>query len=176
MITNLFTQKLGLKIENEYSDASGKWKQADDGSAEIEVLEFLYALVRMLKPENICETGSYFGLSTCALAQGLKDNRQGKIVSIEWEKQHVEKTKKNLAKLGLLSFVQMEHKSSLDYQPDRMFDFLYLDTELNLRFHELARYWDNLKEGGFVLIHDLPNTLCNGNINPEHPECKNWPV
>ena len=161
MITNLFTRKLGLKIENEYSDASGKWKQFDDGSAELSVLEFLYALVRMIKPENICETGSYFGLSTCALAQGLKDNGQGKIVSVEWEKQHVETTKKNLAKLGLLSFVQMEHKSSLDYVPDRMFDFLYLDTECHLRFSELNLYWNNLKLGGIIAIHDLHAHLGN---------------
>ena len=58
LITEKIQKELKLKIEPEVSDPTKRWHCFDSGSAEIEVLEFLYALVRLMKPENIFETGS----------------------------------------------------------------------------------------------------------------------
>ena len=53
---------------------------------------------------------------------------------------------------------------------------MFLDTELNLRFHELVKFSPYLDEGGYIFIHDMPRTLCQGNVNLDHPEIPNWPV
>ena len=57
----------------------------DSMTAEFEVLEFLKTLVTTTKPELIVETGSFMGVSTLWLAQGLKENGFGKIVSCEYD-------------------------------------------------------------------------------------------
>ena len=31
------------------------------------------------------------------------------------------------------------------------------------------------QEGGFIIIHDLPEDMCQGNINPDHPDFPSWP-
>ena len=38
-----------------------KWNKWDDASAEVETIEFLYSLVRLIKPKLIVETGPFIG-------------------------------------------------------------------------------------------------------------------
>lgn len=40
---------------------------------------------------------------------------------------------------------------------------------------QLVKFFPHVKEGGYIGIHDLPNTLCQGNVNPDHPEMKSYP-
>ena len=49
------------------------------GFAELEVLEFLYALVFLFKPSNLLETGTGHGFGTLALAKGVSRNGFGKL-------------------------------------------------------------------------------------------------
>ena len=65
--------------------------------------------------------------------------------------------------------------SSLDYIPTGYYELMFLDTEPDIRFKELVRFYPYLSYGGFVGIHDLPRSFCKGNINPDHPEIKDWP-
>ena len=41
----------------------GRWEVHDGTASEIEMTDFLYGLVRMLKPKLIVETGTYRGAS-----------------------------------------------------------------------------------------------------------------
>ena len=59
----------------------------DSMSAEVEVLDFLKALVITLKPELVVETGTFSGLSTLRIAEGLKANGVGKIITCEYDPQ-----------------------------------------------------------------------------------------
>ena len=54
-------------------------------TAEAEVLEFLRTLVTTLKPELIVETGSFLGVSTLWMAEGMRANGFGKIISCEFD-------------------------------------------------------------------------------------------
>ena len=52
---------------------------------------------------------------------------------------------------------------------------MFLDSEPYFRFQELRKFFPHLLEGGYVFIHDTPRSLCQGNVNPDHPEFKSWP-
>jgi predicted O-methyltransferase YrrM len=73
----------------------------DTMTAEVEVLEFLTCLVTTLKPSLIVETGSFLGISTLALAQGLQNNGFGKIISCEFDSKVFAKAKERIDESGL---------------------------------------------------------------------------
>jgi len=155
LITKYFSEKLGIEVIPEVNDWSKKWHCYDSGGVECEVGELLYSLARVIKPQNVLETGLYSAVSTMYICQALKDNGFGHLQSFEIEEEHIKRSTERLKKLDLFDWVTIHHQSSLDYTPDRQFEIFCLDSEPWLRFHELARFFPNLKEGGFALIHDL---------------------
>ena len=72
-----------ISLHPEVSDWTGKnFMMFDDGGVELEVGEFLYGLVRVMKPENILTTGVYTGISDMYIAQALVDNGTGKSTAL----------------------------------------------------------------------------------------------
>lgn len=152
----------------------GQFQSFNSGGVEAEVGEFLYALVRNLKPENVLETGTHLGVSSSYIGQALKDNGFGKLTTLEILEENKVQAEKLWRQLGLENITCLLEKS-VDFSPIANYDFIFLDSEPEIRFKELVRFYINLKEGGYFGIHDLPPDLCEGNINPDHPEYKNWP-
>ncbi len=173
MTTNVTTEvawRLGLSIAEEpvrpmltTGKISGQYYCFDDGTAEIEVLEFLYALVRLVKPENILETGTYWGLSTGYMALGLRDNKMGHLDTVEWESQHIDKANISWDILNVEEYITCHYMSSLEFKPERKYELVFLDTEPQIRFAELDRFWDNIIPGGIIVIHDLNWNMGEGN-------------
>lgn len=161
-------------IQPESTDS--RYSCYDDGSAELEVLEFLKAFVKLQKPEKIFETGCYKGWSSTYMAKGLKENSNGHLVTLEIESQHISTAKERWIKHGVTDYITVNQTPSLDFKTNDKFELMFLDSEPNLRFRELVRFYNNLKEGGYVFIHDFPNGLCQGNINSDHPDFKHWPI
>ncbi len=146
-----------LTVQPEINDWTGKnYQMMNTGSIEIEVGEFLYGLVRVLKPQYILDTGTHFGVSAAYMAQGLFDNDlEGHVFSLEHDIYFHQKSQDLWNNLGLFSFITGIHGKSLDYVPSREYDLILLDTEPDLRFNELVMFYPYLKPGGFVFIHDL---------------------
>ncbi len=61
-----------IKKVPEYRDEGLGYEAFNDGSVEVEIGEFLHGMVRLLKPRYILESGTYFGISSSYLAQGLR--------------------------------------------------------------------------------------------------------
>lgn len=162
-----------LKVIEEPTNAL--YKAFNDGSTEIETSELLYAFVRRLKPEHILETGTYKGISSSYMASALKANKRGHLMTLEIDQFHIDTAKRLWEALSLTPFITSRRISSLEYKPDVLFDFMFLDSEPHLRFDEFVRFYSYLRDGGSAWIHDLPETLCQGNINQDHPEIKSWP-
>lgn len=147
----------------------------DDGGVETEVGEFLYGLVRMTKPERILETGLYSAISCMYMAAAVKDNEFGHIDTVEYEQEHIKRSKRRLIDTGLEKHVTVYQQDAREFVTSYMYDFMFLDTEPQIRFQELIKFYPSLKPGGFVFIHDLPRDMCQGNVNPDHPEIESWP-
>jgi len=164
-----------IKLQPEVSQPDGFYQCFDSGGVECQVGEFLYGMMRIMQPEQVLTTGIYTGISDMYIAQALKDNGHGASTAIEYEEHHINRAKELWSRVGVLDKITVVHGSSLEYQTDKKFDFIFLDTEPGIRFQELVKFYDNLKYGGYFGIHDLPRTLCQGNFNPDHPEIKSYP-
>lgn len=60
-----------------------RWSMIEGNGAEVEVLHFLEALVVLLKPRIVVETGTYLGWSAGALARGCHANGFGHVWTYE---------------------------------------------------------------------------------------------
>lgn len=162
-----------LNISPESTDI--RYSKFDDGGVETEIGMLLYAFVLTIKPQYILETGCYTGISAMYMGQALKENKTGRIRTLEISPEHKERAEKLWKSIGLEEYIQCILQDSLNFEPSMPIDFLFLDSEPGIRFAELVKFYPYLKEGGYVFIHDLPPTFCQGNINPDHPEFKDWP-
>lgn len=172
-VTKYFTDR-GLKLIPEPTDS--RFLCVDDGGVEVETGEFLYGFVRRLKPQSVLETGTYTGVSSLYMAKALQDNGFGHLHTVEYEQYHIDRAQELWNKMGVFNFVTVVKSDSLKFNPDKQYQLMFLDTEMFLRFKELVRFYSNLDEGGYIIIHDMPRSLCQGNSNPDHPDFKNWPV
>lgn len=166
-----------LKVQPEVADSEDKgYLMFDDGGVEVEVGEFLYGLVKLLKPVHILETGTYTGVSSMYMAKALNENNIGSLLTLEVENTHKLRAERLWNSVGVAQNVDCQLQASLDFQPPAyQYDLLFLDSEPMYRFAELVKFFPYLKEGGYAGIHDLPNSLCQGNFNPDHPEMKSYP-
>ena len=95
-----------------------RWSMYDSMTAEVEVLEFLRTLITTLKPNLVVETGSFLGVSTLWIAEGLKRNGFGKVVSCEFDPVVYAKALENVANSGLAEWSDLRNESSLEMQVD----------------------------------------------------------
>lgn len=143
------------------------------GGVEVEVGEFLYGFIRMIKPDNVLELGTHRGISAASIGLGLRDNGRGKITTIEYEPQHHAEANVLFAQMKILPFVNSLMQDATTFKTDELYDFIFSDTEPHLRFNEFLRYWKNLKPGGFIGIHDLHEGM--GQTGQVVNGMKDWP-
>lgn len=146
---------LEIHNEGEWSNSISEYSAFNDGGVECETGEFFYSLVRLMKPENILETGTHLGIGASYMGLGLKDNDKGNITTLEFIPELRERAIVRFKALGLDNFVTSILGDATKYVPDALYDVVFLDTEPQTRFFELTRYFDHVKEGGLIFIHDL---------------------
>lgn len=146
-----------LKIENEVGDSTGRYTMFNDGGVECEVGEFLYGLVRMMKPMHILETGTHKGVGAAYMGMALKANGNGGLTTLEFLDPHIATAKALIRKLGLEMQVNIVKEDARQYVVDHRteLDILFLDTEPQTRFEELLRFYPHVRPGGIIMIHDL---------------------
>jgi predicted O-methyltransferase YrrM len=111
---------------------------ADGGSTEYEILNWLHSSIRLLKPQNILETGGWEGLGTIALAHACKLNGFGKVTCLEIDPRQCVRIEQVLEESHLSQFVEVQCMSSLDYlsQSSKIFDIGFFDSETTIRATE----------------------------------------
>jgi hypothetical protein len=76
-----------LQPEKTPGEIAGKsaqlWSMFHGNTAETEVLDFLYTLVRLVKPKHAVETGTWLGRSAVAIASAPRDNGFGHLISLD---------------------------------------------------------------------------------------------
>jgi prolipoprotein diacylglyceryl transferase len=136
-----------------------RWRMYDSMSAEVEVLDFLKSLVRTLKPELVVETGTFTGLSTLRIAEGLRENGFGRVVSCEYDKKVFDAAEKRFAESGLGQWIEARNESSLETKIEGRIDLLFCDSDAPLREREVRRFLPQISPHGIIVLHDASTSL-----------------
>lgn len=131
-----------------------RWHMYDSMTAEAEVLEFLRSLVTTMKPSLIIETGSFLGVSTVWMAEGLRQNGFGRIVSCEFDPVVFAKAQEKIAASGLTEWIDLRNGSSLDLEVPGPIDLFFSDSDLDIREQEVRRFLPQISPNGLILMHD----------------------
>ena len=136
-----------------------RWSMYDSMTAEVEVLEFLRTLITTLKPNLVVETGSFLAVSTLWIAEGLKRNGFGKVVSCEFDPVVYAKARENVASSGLAEWIDLRNESSLEMQVNGEIDLLFSDSDPPIREQEVKRFLPQIRPYGMILMHDASSHL-----------------
>lgn len=154
------TNQHGPVVQTEFHRATPeclhpeRWHMYDGMTAEIEVLEFLKAVVTTLKPQLVVETGTFMGLSTLAIAKGLKENGFGRVISCEADPRVFAKAKERFRDSGLAQWIECRNQPSLETQVDGTIDLFFSDSDIPLREQEVRRFLPQINPHGLILMHN----------------------
>jgi predicted O-methyltransferase YrrM len=123
------------------------------------VLEFLRTLVTTLKPALIVETGSFLGVSTLWMAEGLRANGFGKIVSCEFDPLVFAKAREKIDASGLGEFIELRNESSLEMKVEGTIDIFFSDSDVDIRAAEVRRFLPQIRPTGLILMHDASSHM-----------------
>lgn len=157
--------KQGPVVQTEYSKSTPecphpeRWRMLDSLSAEVEVLEFLQALVTTLKPNLVLETGTFMGVSTLRIAEGLKANGFGKVITCEIDPVVFAKAKQRIDGSGLGKWIEYRNESSLETKVSGTIDILFSDSAWETREPEVRHFLPQINPHGIILMHDASSHL-----------------
>ncbi len=136
-----------------------RWSMYDSMTAEVEVLEFLRTIVTTIKPELVVETGTFSGISTLWIAEGLKANGRGRVVTCEHDPIVFAKAKQRIDSSGLANWIECRNESSLELKVDDTIDLLFSDSDMPIREQEVRRFLPQVNPQGLILMHDASSHL-----------------
>ena len=136
-----------------------RWHMFDSMSAEVEVLEFVRTLVTTMKPNLVVETGTFLGVSTIWIAEALKHNGFGRVVTCEYDREVFAKAKERIAASGLADWIECYNTSSLELDVKGPIDLLFSDSDMPVREREVRRFLPQMNPHGLILMHDASSHL-----------------
>ncbi len=136
-----------------------RWSMFDSMTAEAEVLEFLRTVVTTIKPELVVETGTFSGISTLWIAEGLKANGRGRVITCEFDPQVYENAMARITKSGLAEWIELRNESSLEMKIKGTIDLFFSDSDMPIREQEIRRFLPQINPYGLILMHDASSHL-----------------
>jgi predicted O-methyltransferase YrrM len=136
-----------------------RWHMYDSMTAEVEVLDFLKSIVTTIKPELVVETGTFSGLSTLRIAEGLKANNLGRVVTCEYDAKVFAAAKERFAASGLAEWIDARNESSLEMKVDGRIDLLFCDSDAPIREQEVRKFLPQMNPHGLILMHDASSSM-----------------
>ncbi len=158
-------ERTGDRVQAEYHRPTPecphpeRWSMYDSMTAEVEVLEFLRTVVTTIKPELVVETGTFSGISTLWIAEGLKANGRGKVITCEFDPVVFANAKTRIENSGLADWIECRNESSLEMKVDGQVDLLFSDSDLPVREQEVRRFLPQMSPYGLILMHDASSHL-----------------
>ena len=136
-----------------------RWSMYDPMTAEVEVLEFLRCLVTTIKPELVVETGSFSGISTLWIAEGLKQNGHGKVITCEIDPLVYANAKQRFEASDVAPWIECRNESSLEMKVEGTIDLFFSDSEPSIREQEVRRFLPQINPYGIIAVHDASSHL-----------------
>lgn len=169
------TSKLYQKFGESFDPADkNSYKQLEDNLTSKS--QILYFLVRKIKPAKVLETGVAAGESTAYILQAIKDNKKGKLYSIDlpfqWyiygnHKLHLDSLPagkmpgylipENLKKNWTLILGNTYEKLPPLLKKLKQIDIFFHDSEHSDKamMFEYTQAWPTIKRGGYLLSDDI---------------------
>ncbi len=136
-----------------------RWSMYDSMTAEVEVLEFVRGVVTTIKPELVVETGTFSGISTLWIAEGLKANGRGKVITCEYDPLVYANAKQRIESSEFSRWIECRNESSLEMKIDGTIDLLFSDSDMPIREQEVRRFLPQMNSNGVILMHDASSHL-----------------
>src|SRR4029077_12131689 len=122
-----------LQPEQTAREIDGKaaqlWSMFDGFTAETEVLDFLYTLVRLTKPERRLDISTWLGRSAVAIGSAMRDNGFGKLISLELDPEAAKCALTEIGTAGLCDWVEVVVEQSLTFESQNELEFALLDSD-----------------------------------------------
>jgi len=131
----------------------------DSMTAEVEVLEFLRCVVTTIKPRLVVETGTFMGISTIWIAEGLKQNGFGKVITCEYDPLVFAKAKARIDASAVADWIECRNESSLEMRVAGTIDLLFSDSDMPVREQEVRHFLPQVNPYGVILMHDASSHL-----------------
>jgi predicted O-methyltransferase YrrM len=136
-----------------------RWSMYDSMTAEVEVLEFLRTLVMTIKPSLVVETGTFMGVSTLWIAEALRLNGFGRIITCEQDAKLYQAARQKFDASELCGLIELRNESSLEMEVDGTIDLFFSDSDMPIREQEVRRYLPQISPFGLILMHDASSHL-----------------
>lgn len=121
----------------------------------LEVGKLLGLLIRIIDAKNVLEFGTCLGYSTVWIAEALKETG-GKFISIEYDKNFYEETKKNIELAGLSDVVELilGDASKVIETIEGSFDLILQDSDKSLYSTMLEKCISLTRKNGLIIADD----------------------
>lgn len=136
-----------------------RWSMYDSMTAEVEVLEFLRTLVTTTKPNLVVETGTFLGVSTLWIAEAMRLNGFGRIISCEYDPRVFAAAKEKIDASEFSNLIDLRNESSLEMKVEGTIDLFFSDSDMPIREQEVRRYLPQISPFGLILMHDASSHL-----------------
>ena len=136
-----------------------RWHMYDSMTAEVEVLDFLKTLITTIKPELVVETGTFSGLSTLRIAEGLQANGFGQVITCEYDPAVFAAAKKRFDSSSLGQWIDARNESSLELKVEGRIDLLFCDSDTAIREQEVRHFLPQITPHGLILMHDASSSM-----------------
>lgn len=125
-----------------YRIFDGEFRQM---AVTLEDAEFLYALVRLVKPERVLELGTGRGVSARFIAAALAENGHGELTTVEPDRALRDAAREFLG--GVAVVAGWADRQDLDW------DMVFIDSGYQTRADDISA-WLNNGYRGLVVVHD----------------------
>lgn len=131
-----------------YIESDPRYSAPDAMATEYEVADFMYGLVRLLKPEVLIETGCYRGDMSVVIGKALLANGSGCLYTCDTDPEMVNITENRVKNLPV-KVIQCTGHSLCNYTES--VDLAFLDSSGD-RFQEALAL--KMSDSGVVVLHD----------------------
>lgn len=147
----------------------------------------LYEFILEIKPKNVLEIGTQYGQSTKTMLMALKENKVGKLVSIDHKSRYDILDADFPDVKDLWTFIKSSSHEPVALQKAKealpegeLYDVLFLDGDHKMPGvgQDFNDYSTLVKPGGIILMHDVTN--CNEDVKDFWPKitwekfCLDW--
>ena len=117
--------------------------------------EFIWGLIKAIKPETVVERGTHKGLTSVYIARGLEDNAKGHLWTVDPFDWQQEETFDGLSP-NLKKYITYQRMRGDELKVDNKIDFLFIDGYHGKDdvIQEMDNLFPMLNERALVLFHD----------------------